>query len=380
MALACGGLFNTARASSPDDRRAPPVPPSTSSAPFSGVRFGGIIALSASLFPHHAPDAPIHNNEYVQSPFRPRPPSANNPLTGTPTGPPPGVSTSGSSRGGYIDPNWPFPGGPNDAPVIIYGYTPSFALAVLGVIIFALLTCIHIFQLLRHRSWYFTTFSIGLAFEIVGYIARTLSAKKNPYNLIYFIIQYFFIVTAPVFLSAGVYTILSALIHRLGRAHSLLPPKLILWIFITSDAIATVCQISGAALIGVKQKKREDPTAANNILLGGLAYQVFAIGIFIILSGVFIFRARRDIRKSGLVKFVAAFGVATLLIYLRTCFRLAETAEGLGGQLSTREVYFGVLEFAPVVLAAGLLTVWHPGRCVGANISGREKEHDEVSA
>jgi len=279
---------------------------------------------------------------------------------------------------GYVDPNWPFPGGPNDAPVIIYGYTPSFALALLGVIIFFLFSCVHIWQVVRYRAWYFFPFTVGLLFEIVGYIARTLSAKVNPYNLIYFILQYFFVVTAPVFLSAGVYTILSALIHRLGREYSLLPPKLILWIFITSDAIATVCQITGAALIGVKQTNREDPTSANNILLGGLAYQVFAIGIFIILSAVFIVRARSKVRQYRLTIFVFAFSVATLLIYLRTVFRLAETAEGLGGGLSTREVYFGCLEFAPVVLAVLLLTVWHPGRCVGSSISGVRRAEQKV--
>lgn len=289
------------------------------------------------------------------------------------TGGRPPSTTGGGGRGGYVDPNWPFPGGPNDAPVIIYGYTPSFALAILGTILFFLFFVIHIVQLVRHRSWYFTTFAVGLLFEIVGYIARTMSAKVNPYNLIYFILQYFFVVTAPVFLAAGIYTILSALIHRLGREHSLLPPKLILWIFVTSDAIATITQISGAALIGVSQTKRQDPTTANNILLGGLAYQVFAIGIFIILTAIFIFRARRKIRAAGLTVFVAAFVVATLLIYLRTVFRLAETAEGLGGALSTREVYFGTLEFAPVVLAVLLFTIWHPGRCVGRHIStGKE--------
>ncbi|KAK3314392.1 RTA1 like protein-domain-containing protein [Apodospora peruviana] len=274
-----------------------------------------------------------------------------------------------ASRGGYVDPNWPFPGGKNDAPVIIYGYTPSFALAVLGVILFALFFAVHIFQLLRHRSWYFTTFSVGLLFEIIGYIARTLSSKVNPYNLIFFILQYFFIVTAPVFLAAGIYTILSALINRLGREFSVLPPKVILWFFITSDAIATITQIAGAALIGVKQSKRQDPTTANNILLGGLAYQVFSIGLFIILTAVFLVRARRHVKGSGLGTFVAAFSVATLLVYLRTVFRLAETAEGLGGNLSTKEVYFGTLEFAPVVLAVLLFTVWHPGRCVGRRIS-----------
>jgi hypothetical protein len=287
------------------------------------------------------------------------------------------VQRQGPPRG-YVDPNWPFPGGPNDAPVIIYGYTPSFALAVLGVIIFFLFSCVHIWQVVRYRAWYFLPFTVGLLFEIVGYIARTLSAKVNPYNLIYFILQYFFVVTAPVFLSAGVYTILSALIHRLGREYSLLPPKLILWIFITSDAIATVCQITGAALIGVKQTNREDPTSANNILLGGLAYQVFAIGIFIILSAVFIVRARSKVRQYRLTTFVFAFSVATLLIYLRTVFRLAETAEGLGGGLSTREVYFGCLEFAPVVLAVLLLTIWHPGGCVGSSISGVKRAEQKV--
>jgi len=300
-------------------------------------------------------------------------------VTGT-GGPPPGaVPEDGRSRSfGYVDPNWPSPGGENDTSVIIYGYTPSFALALIAVIIFFLFFLVHIFQVTRYRSWYFVTFSIGLGFEIVGYIARLLSAKKNPYNLIYFILQYFFIVTAPVFLAAGIYTILSALIHRLGRGYSLLNPKLILWIFITSDVIATVTQITGAALIGVRQSNRADPTDANNILLGGLAYQVFSIGIFIILSGAFIFRARHKIKKNGLTTFVVVFAAATLLIYLRTVFRLAETAQGLGGGLSTKEVYFGVLEFAPVVLAVLLLTIWHPGRCVGSKVSAGKLE-DESS-
>ncbi|KAL2266676.1 hypothetical protein VTJ83DRAFT_6028 [Remersonia thermophila] len=288
-------------------------------------------------------------------------------------GPPPGVDTSGSRRGGYVDPNWPFPGGPNDAPVIIYGYTPSFALALVATILFSLYFIVHLFQVVRHRTLYFVTFPIGLAFEIVGYIARCLSAKVNPYNLIYFILQYFFIVTAPVFLAAGIYAVLSALIHRIpgGHSFSILPPKIILWFFITSDVIATITQICGAALIGVKQKNREDPTTANNILLGGLAYQVFAIGCFILLSVSFLWRGRKAIRGEGkgLILFVAAFFVATLLVYLRTVFRLAETAEGLGGDLSTTEIYFITLEFLPLMVAVPLLAVWHPGRCVGSKIA-----------
>ena len=269
-----------------------------------------------------------------------------------------------------MDPNWPPPGGPNDTPIIIYGYTPSFSLALLAVILFAALLVAHAWQTMHRRSWYFLTFPVGLTFEIAGYIARCMSAKVNPYNLIYFIISYFFVVTAPVFLAAGIYSTLSALIHRLGRSYSVLPPKLVLWIFVTSDVIATATQVTGASLIGVKQSNREDPATANNILLGGLAYQVLAMGIFVILSALFAWRARKKLRDESLVMFFLVFASATLLIYLRTCFRLAETAEGLGTNLSTREVYFGTLEFAPVALAVILLAGWHPGRCVGSKLAG----------
>lgn len=179
--------------------------------------------------------------------------------------------------------------------------------------------------------------------------------------------------------SAGIYTILSVLIKRLGRHYAPFAPKLILWIFITCDVIATGVQVAGAALIGVASSNRKDATTPNNILLAGLAFQVFAFFLFVVLLTVFLFRARHAIGKiaavtdknealsrNGEVKwsFIAVLVVATLLIYLRTCFRLAETAEGLFGHLSTHEVFFGCLEFAPVVVAVYLFNIWHPGRCI----------------
>ncbi|KAM0561672.1 hypothetical protein ACHAPJ_002840 [Fusarium lateritium] len=281
---------------------------------------------------------------------------------------------------GYVDPNFPNPNGDWDTPIIIYGYTPAFSLTVFAAAWFALFLVVHLFQTIRFRSWYFITFPIGLLFEIVGYVARSLSAKKDPYHLLYFILNYFFIVTAPVFLAAGVYTILSALIPRLGRRYSFLPPKFILWFFITSDVIATVVQVTGAALIGVRQSNRDDPTDANNILLGGLAYQVFSLGVFVILTASFLFRARREISSRGkkLSLFCVAFAVATLMIYLRTCFRLAETAQGLGGHLSSNEIYFACLEFAPVALAVLLFAIWHPGRCVGKKVRVKDLEKDHA--
>ena len=177
--------------------------------------------------------------------------------------------------------------------------------------------------------------------EIVGYTFRILSSKVNPYRVSYFVVQYFFIVVAPVFFAAALYTILSILIDRTSRRYAPLPPRWILAIFITADVVATVVQIVGAALIGVAESNRRDPTTPNNILLAGLAFQAFTFLLFIVLFAAFVGKARHTVREVGGLGFYVGFSVAVVLFYVRVCFRLAETAEGLYSEIATKEVYFG---------------------------------------
>lgn len=80
--------------------------------------------------------------------------------------------------------------------------------------------------------------------------------------------------------------------------------------------------------------------------------------------------------------FLAALIVATLAVYLRTCFRLAETAEGLMQNLSTHEAFFGCLEFLPIVVAVYAFTYWHPGHWLDSSIkpsSKRSKSEAEAA-
>lgn len=308
------------------------------------------------------------------------------------------MSSEGPSTRGWIDPNFPNPMGPNDAGIIIYGYasfpsfpsfsspisadrtianlilsyTPSFALCIAALVLFLLSLAVHSWEVFRHRAWYFLPLAFACLMEVIGYAFRTLSAKKNPYNVIYFVIQYFFIVTAPVFISASIYVCLSRLIDW-SRSQGTNPhkrrwmrPKLILWVFITCDVVATILQIAGAAMIGVSQTKGKDPTTANNILLGGLGFQTAAFTIYFTLFILFTISLIRDpefgSRLQGKAWFFLALFLASVLVYLRTCFRLAETAEGIFGNLSGHEVFFATLEFVPIVLAVWLLAIWHPGR------------------
>ena len=120
------------------------------------------------------------------------------------------MADSSGAIQGYIDPNFPNPMTESSATIIIYGcdskyppsksrktkkltspsrYTPSLAVGVLGVVLFAIGLAAHLFLLLLHRTWYFSTVVVGTAMEIVGYAFRILSSQQNPYSVIWFVVQ-----------------------------------------------------------------------------------------------------------------------------------------------------------------------------------------------
>jgi hypothetical protein len=291
---------------------------------------------------------------------------------------------------GYIDPNIPNPHGPHDANIIIYGYdfaplfkledafsdiahsyVPNVALSILGVVLFVLAAVVHGTQTLLYRTWYFLPLTFACMMEVIGYIFRALSSRSDPYNIIYFVVAYFFIVVAPVFISASIYLCLTRLIlwvqdEGLQLRSRVLSRRLILWTFITADTICTAVQIAGAALIGTRESKHKDPTAANNILLAGLALQSLSFIVFLGILVVFIIAVHNASQQHKMLRrsrpFIGALSVSSMLVFLRTLFRLAETSQGVFGYLSSHEAFFGALEFAPIVLAMGILAIWHPGR------------------
>jgi hypothetical protein len=120
-------------------------------------------------------------------------------------------------------------------------------------------------------------------------------------------------------------------------------------------------QVAGAALIGTYESANKDPSVPNSILLAGLAIQLASFAVFLVVLAFCIAKFSRlpikdsaGVKKSmGLFAWLTAIGI---LVQLRTAFRLAETAQNVFGYLSTHEVYFGCLEYLPIILAvAGLL-------------------------
>ena len=114
----------------------------------------------------------------------------------------------------------------------------------------------------------------------------------------YFVVQYFFIVVAPVFFAAAIYIGLTRLITLGGRHISLLPPRVIFAIFLSLDIVTIIIQIAGAASIGSRESNGQDPTSANDILIAGLSIQTASFAVFLVFLLVSLARLSRH-AKAG---------------------------------------------------------------------------------
>lgn len=81
---------------------------------------------------------------------------------------------------GYVDPNFPNSGHPGNAPVIIYGYTPSFVLGIIAIVVFLITGIGHTFQTFKYRTWYFSTMIIGILFVRLLSLRSSQIPNSNP--------------------------------------------------------------------------------------------------------------------------------------------------------------------------------------------------------
>lgn len=106
-----------------------------------------------------------------------------------------------------------------------YGYTPTFWICVLFVVLYSLSCIAHTLQGLVYRKWWMLpTMSLGCIGEIIGWSGR-LWSSQNVKLLNPFLIQISTTVVSPSFMSAANFTILSIIIGRLGNQYAWLTPK-----------------------------------------------------------------------------------------------------------------------------------------------------------
>lgn len=230
---------------------------------------------------------------------------------------------------------------------VLWPYTPSIAGGVIAAIVFALLTCAHVFRLIKSRTWFCIPFVIGALvrlilkypevtlishqFETIGYAARAAAhndtVSKTPY-----IIQSVLILIAPILFAASIYMILGRLIMRTDSAtYSLVRANWVTKIFVTGDVFCFFIQSGGAGML-VQAKDKDGVKTGENIILGGLILQILIFLFFVIIAGTWHRRmesrptaASADIPWQKMVRFLYA---ASAFITIRNMCRVVEYAMG----------------------------------------------------
>lgn len=106
------------------------------------------------------------------------------------------------------------------------------------------------------------------------------------------------------------------------------------------------------------------------MILGGLGIQILFFGFFIIVTLVF----HRRVRNAPTPKSVriivpwkallyTLYGTS-LLIMIRSIYRVAEYAEGQGGELQSKEFWLYIFDALPMVIVALVLNWMHPSKVI----------------
>lgn len=179
----------------------------------------------------------------------------------------------------------------------------------------------------------------------------------------------------PAFLTGAIYLTLSRLLITYSPKLARLSPRTTSIVFMCSDFISLVLQAAGGGIAATSDSDSSSDMG-RNIMIAGLAWQVVSLLIFMLLWGEFMWRVRRageevktqtpSLRNLRLTSrtfqwFQYALCVATILIFIRSAYRVAELQDGFDGKIANNEAGFVVLESVMVMLACISLTVLHPG-------------------
>ncbi|OTB07147.1 hypothetical protein M426DRAFT_256853 [Hypoxylon sp. CI-4A] len=249
-----------------------------------------------------------------------------------------------------------------------YHYDPSFAAAVIFALLFIAATFRHIQLLLRNKTWYFIPFIIGCLFEAGGYISRAVSARQTPdWTLMPYIIQSLLTLLGPTFFAASIYMILGRLIVFLeADTYAMIRPRWLTKFFLLGDILSFFGQGGGGILASAKSESSQ--SLGNKIILLGLAIQVIFFGLFIIVALVFHIRITKRPSPKSLAttapwqKFLYVLYFTSLLIMIRSVFRMAEYAQGNDGSLLQKEAYSYVLDALLMFIVTGCFIFFHPSK------------------
>ncbi|KAH7233515.1 RTA1 like protein-domain-containing protein [Fusarium tricinctum] len=288
-----------------------------------------------------------------------------------------------------------------DAPKSYYLYNPSEALAGVVAGLYAVSFFATLYQIIRKKAWVWLFMLLAIAMEVIGYVARVVSAtepsKKGPY-----VVQFTLVILPPVLMAGVIYVVFARIVYWVvppeSRTLSFLwvPPRFITLLFVGFDVISLLLQLIAAVLIAGTDPTEHDAKSKLNLgkTLGlvGVSTQIAGFGLFTIaairfhftsrrLSGEF---ARQNQVKHGIAKkwmtLLIVVNVSCLLILVRSIYREIDFAGGKDGKTHQKEWYLYVFDTLPILLVVFLYNIFFPANYLKHLGFKVPKEHHGIAS
>ncbi|KAL8790230.1 MAG: hypothetical protein Q9195_006453 [Heterodermia aff. obscurata] len=245
-----------------------------------------------------------------------------------------------------------------------FHYGPSLAAAVIFIILFFATTAMHAFQMLRRRAWLMIPFFIGGCFELIGYVARAIASRQTPnWTLGPFIVNTILVLVAPALFAASIYMLLGRIILLTGgEPYSVVRRRWLTKVFVGGDVLSFLMQSSGGGIMAGKTKKAID--LGQNIVVGGLVVQILFFGFFLVVAAIFHLRIHRsptaESRDVPWKRHINILYAASILILIRSIFRVVEYRQGNDGYLLGHEVFLYIFDAVLMLGVMVLFNLVHP--------------------
>ncbi|KAE8453202.1 hypothetical protein EG329_011269 [Mollisiaceae sp. DMI_Dod_QoI] len=257
-----------------------------------------------------------------------------------------------------------------------YNYYPSFAAALIFAVIFGITTFVHFYQAFAYKKFRLCwVLLVGALWEFASFAIRSAGTKNQQSTPLAFVSQ-ILVLLAPMWINAFCYMVMGRMIYFFVPSQKIFGIKgiKIAKIFVWLDVLSFLTQLGGGVMISPGSSASTLMTGIH-LYMGGIGFQEFCILLFTLIAVKFFIDTRLrerttagnqilDGRPTNWRTLLYVMFAVLALITMRIIFRLVEYAGGIDAgknKLPYHEVYFLVLDAAPMFIALVLFNIVHPG-------------------
>lgn len=192
-------------------------------------------------------------------------------------------------------------------------------------------------------------------------------------STILYALQTLLLLLAPTLYAASIYRVLGRVIKFLRGEHlSYVPVKYLTITFVMGDVLSFILQAAGGGVMS-GSGSADLLVIGQWIIVSGLCVQLIFFGAFIVTSICFHYRitqsptqdAKDAINTSGRFSrdwqsLLFALYTASILILIRSIYRIIEFAQGNSGYVISHEVFLYVFDAAMMFLVMIVMNLYHP--------------------